>query len=109
MIATRKIAPRSPRAIAEKRGATLVPPYDDPLIIAGQGTAGREIMEDLAALGLKPDIAVIGASGGGLAAGISLAVKARVPDAEDLHRRARRLRRHAALVQKRQAREQSRA
>jgi len=68
------------RAIAEKRGATLVPPYDDPFIIAGQGTAGREIMEDLNALGVKPDIAVIGASGGGLAAGISLALKARVPD-----------------------------
>ena len=67
------------RAIAEKRGATLVPPYDDPFIIAGQGTAGREIMEDLTALGLKPDIAVIGTSGGGLAAGISLALKARAP------------------------------
>jgi threonine dehydratase len=69
------------RAIAEKRGATLVPPFDDPFIIAGQGTAGREIVEDLALLGLKPDVVVIGASGGGLAAGISLAVKARVPDA----------------------------
>ena len=70
------------RAIAEKRGATLVPPYDDPFIIAGQGTAGREIMEDLTAFGLKPDIAIIGASGGGLAAGISLAIKARAPDAK---------------------------
>ena len=70
------------RALAEKRGATLVPPYDDPFIIAGQGTAGREIMEDLTALGLTPDIAIIGASGGGLAAGISLAIKARAPNAE---------------------------
>src|SRR4051812_45437278 len=70
------------RGIAEKRGATLVPPYDDPMIIAGQGTAGREIMEDLSALGLTPDVVVIGASGGGLAAGISLAVKARAPDAK---------------------------
>ena len=67
------------RSIADTRGATLVPPYDDPFIIAGQGTAGREIMEDMTALGLKPDIAVIGASGGGLAAGISLALKARAP------------------------------
>ncbi len=67
--------------IARERGATLVPPYDDPLIIAGQGTIGLEIVEDLAALGLKPDIVVIGASGGGLAAGIALAVKAAVPDA----------------------------
>jgi len=69
------------RALADRRGATLVPPYDDPFIIAGQGTAGREIMQDLAALGLQPDVAVIGASGGGLAAGISLAIKARAPDA----------------------------
>jgi threonine dehydratase len=67
------------RALCEKRGATLVPPFDDPLIIAGQGTAGREIAEDLDALGLKPDLAVIGASGGGLAAGITLALKARFP------------------------------
>jgi threonine dehydratase len=70
------------RAIATERGATLVPPYDDPFIIAGQGTAGREIVEDLAALGLKPDIVVVPNSGGGLTAGISLAVKARVPDAK---------------------------
>jgi len=68
------------RKIAEDRGAVLASPFDDPLIIAGQGTAGREICEDLAALGLKPDIAVVGASGGGLIAGIALAMKARVPD-----------------------------
>src|ERR1041385_6942014 len=70
------------RGIADKRSATLVPPYDDPFIIAGQGTAGREIMEDLGALGVKPDVVVIGASGGGLAAGISLAIKARAPEAK---------------------------
>jgi threonine dehydratase len=69
------------REIAGRRGATLVPPFDDPFVIAGQGTAGREIVEDLAALGLKPDLVVVGASGGGLIAGIALAVKARVPEA----------------------------
>jgi threonine dehydratase len=68
-------------AIAARRGATLVPPYDDALIIAGQGTAGREIVEDLSALGLVPDVVVVTASGGGLTAGIALAVKARVPAA----------------------------
>ena len=67
--------------IAARRGATLVPPYDDALIIAGQGTAGREIVEDLGALGLVPDVVVVTASGGGLTAGIALAVKARVPAA----------------------------
>ena len=70
------------RGIASERHAVLVPPYDDPLIIAGQGTAGREIVEDLAAQGLSPDLVIVNASGGGLTAGIALAVKARVPDAK---------------------------
>ncbi len=68
--------------IAETRGAAIVPPYDDPLIIAGQGTAGREIAEDLAALGLAADVVLVNASGGGLMAGIALAVKARMPRAK---------------------------
>jgi threonine dehydratase len=67
--------------IAKKRGAALVPPYDDPLVIAGQGTAGREIVEDLGAQQLTPDIVVVTASGGGLTAGIALAVKSRFPKA----------------------------
>ena len=40
--------------IAEKRGATLVRPYDDPFVIAGQGTAGREIAKDMARSGSSP-------------------------------------------------------
>jgi threonine dehydratase len=70
------------KKIVAERGATLVPPYDDPLIIAGQGTIGREIVEDLERLGLKPEIVVVGASGGGLAAGVVLGVKARAPEAK---------------------------
>lgn len=69
------------RELAAKRGATLVPPYDDPQIIAGQGTIGREIAEDLQARGLAPDIVAAPASGGGLVAGIAVAVKARYPQA----------------------------
>src|ERR1700716_4311054 len=68
--------------IAAKRGATLVRPYDDPFVIAGQGTAGREIAEDMAALGLVPDIVVAPASGGGLIAGVATAVKARFPQTQ---------------------------
>ena len=68
-------------AIASKRGATLVRPYDDPFVIAGQGTVGREIAEDMAALGLAPDIVVAPASGGGLIAGVATAIKARYPQA----------------------------
>jgi len=70
------------KKIVSERGATLVPPYDDPMIIAGQGTIGREIVEDLDRLGVKPETVAVGASGGGLAAGISLYVKARVPSAK---------------------------
>ncbi|MGE0749650.1 MAG: threonine/serine dehydratase [Variibacter sp.] len=68
------------RGLAEQRGAVLVPPYDDPMIIAGQGTTGREIIEDLAAASLAPDVILVNASGGGLAAGIALAVKTQHPD-----------------------------
>ncbi len=69
------------RDLASKRGATVVPPYDDPWVIAGQGTVGREIAEDFAALGLVPDIVSAPASGGGLMAGIALATRAKFPDA----------------------------
>ena len=70
------------KGIADKRGATLVRPYDDPFVIAGQGTVGREIAEDMAVLKLTPDIVVAPASGGGLIAGVATAVKTRFPQAE---------------------------
>ena len=69
------------RALAEtlatERGLTLVPPYDDPEIIAGQGTCGLEIVEDL------PDVreVLVPVSGGGLISGIAAAVKGLVPGA----------------------------
>ncbi len=62
--------------LAAARGATLVPSFDDREIIAGQGTVGLEIMEQAAARGLVPDDVVICCSGGGLAAGSALAVRA---------------------------------
>jgi threonine dehydratase len=68
--------------IANERGATLVRPYDDPLVIAGQGTVGREIADDMTMLGVTPDIVVAPASGGGLVAGVATAIKARYPQAE---------------------------
>src|SRR5438477_11037795 len=70
------------RDIAGKRGATLVRPYDDPFVIAGQGTVGREIADDMATLGVAPDVVVAPASGGGLIAGVATAVKARFPQAQ---------------------------
>ncbi|HSI42567.1 MAG TPA: threonine/serine dehydratase [Xanthobacteraceae bacterium] len=71
-------------AIASERGAIYVPPYDDFHIIAGQGTVGLEIVEDLGRLGFTPDAVIANASGGGLVSGIALAVKAACPQARIL-------------------------
>lgn len=63
--------------LAAAEGSTLVPPYDDPTIIAGQGTAGLEIAEDLP--GVHTVLVPVG--GGGLSAGVAAAVKLSVPGA----------------------------
>lgn len=67
-------------AIADRRGLVLVPPYDDPAIVAGQGTVGLEIARQCTEHGLAPDVIAVSCGGGGLAAGIAIAVKARFPD-----------------------------
>ncbi len=63
--------------IAHERGLSIIPPYDDDRIIAGQGTCGLEIAEDL------PDLAavLVPIGGGGLAAGVATAVRAVCPAA----------------------------
>ena len=60
--------------IAAERGAVLVKPYDDFYVIAGQGTVGREIVRQCAAIGCRPDAVIVPAGGGGLMAGTALAV-----------------------------------
>ncbi|QIG51796.1 threonine/serine dehydratase [Nordella sp. HKS 07] len=65
--------------IAEERGAVIVPPFEHPQIIAGQGTAGLELVEQAQERGATLDAVLVPASGGGLAAGIALAVKAKSP------------------------------
>jgi threonine dehydratase len=67
------------RELCERRRAAYVHPFDDPDVIAGQGTVGMEMMEQAAALGLEPDVVLVGASGGGLIGGVSLAVKETSP------------------------------
>ena len=62
--------------LASKEGLTIVPPYDDPRIIAGQGTIGLEIIEDLPAV----DTVLVPVGGGGLSAGVATAVKHLAPD-----------------------------
>jgi threonine dehydratase len=63
--------------LVRAEGGTLVPPYDDPAIIAGQGTLGLEIASD------APDVGtvVVQVGGGGLSAGVATAIKQRVPSA----------------------------
>ena len=62
--------------LAEARGATLVPSFDDPWVIEGQGSAGIEAAAQMAALGMGvPSRVVIPCGGGGLSAGIALALK----------------------------------
>jgi threonine dehydratase len=67
------------RRIRDERGAVLVPPYDDPHIIAGQGTVGLEIAAQARAAGIAIDAVAACASGGGLVAGIALALEATSP------------------------------
>ncbi|UYG02739.1 hydroxyectoine utilization dehydratase EutB [Halomonas sp. LR3S48] len=62
--------------LVRERGMTLIPPFDDPLIAAGQGTIGLELMEDAPDL----DRVIVGLSGGGLLGGIGAAVKAIRPE-----------------------------
>jgi threonine dehydratase len=68
--------------IAAERGCVVVPSYDDPHIIAGQGTAGMEIIEQTRELGVALDKVISPLGGGGLIAGVSTAVKALSPTTE---------------------------
>ncbi|MFC4349633.1 threonine/serine dehydratase [Kordiimonas lipolytica] len=61
-------------------GATVVPPYNDPFIMAGQGTVGLEIAQDLEAMGVTPDQAVINCGGGGLCSGAYMALYKHFPE-----------------------------
>jgi len=66
--------------IAAKTGAALIKPYDDPDVIAGQGTVGMEIEEQAKAADASLDAVVICCGGGGLTAGTALALKEQYPD-----------------------------
>lgn len=68
--------------IAAESGATILPPYDHPWTIAGQGTVGLEIAEQVEDLEVDAPLVLVPASGGGLAAGIALAAEAGIPGAK---------------------------
>lgn len=63
--------------VAARRGMSMIPPFDHPDVIAGQGTVGLEIIDDLADV----DVVLVPVGGGGLAAGVATAVKALRPRA----------------------------
>jgi len=71
-------------ALATERGATLVPAFDDPHVIAGQGTVGLELMQQARELDATPDQVLIACSGGGLVSGSALAVRELSPSTEVL-------------------------
>jgi threonine dehydratase len=62
--------------LAKERGLTLVPPFDDDAVIAGQGTIGLELLEQVPDL----DAVVLPVGGGGLAAGVAVAIKSKRPE-----------------------------
>ena len=82
------------RDLARERGLTLVHPYDEPFVMAGQGTAGLELLEDVDDL----DVVLVPVGGGGLISGVATAVKAVRPRGARDRRRARGEPRHAALA-----------
>ncbi len=65
--------------IARSEHATVVPPFEDPDVIAGQGTIGLEVAAQAKALDAALDLVVVPASGGGLASGIAIAIADRSP------------------------------
>lgn len=67
-------------ALAAERGAVLVPAFDDPMIVAGQGTVGLELIDAAAAAGRQLDAVYVCVGGGGLIAGCALAIKRKSPE-----------------------------
>lgn len=65
--------------LAEERGLTLIKPYDEPLVIAGQGSIGLELAEQVPAEGVDKAEVLISCGGGGLTSGIALALEAKAP------------------------------
>ena len=65
--------------LSQERGLTLIKPFDEPLVIAGQGTVGLEIAEQGHELGIDQAEVLVPCGGGGLTSGIALALEARAP------------------------------
>ncbi|MBE1283809.1 MAG: pyridoxal-phosphate dependent enzyme [Rhodobacteraceae bacterium] len=68
------------QGLSDARGLTLIKPYDEPQVIAGQGTTGLEIAEQAAELGVTQAEVLVCCGGGGLTSGIALALEDRAPE-----------------------------
>ena len=68
--------------LAAEKGATLVPSYDDPFVIAGQGTVGLELAAQAEDMGARLDAVLIPCGGGGLSSGCALALSEICPEAQ---------------------------
>ncbi len=65
--------------LSKARGLTLIKPYDDPQVIAGQGTVGLELAGEVAAVGIADAPVFVCCGGGGLSSGVALALQAHAP------------------------------
>lgn len=70
--------------IVSENGATLVKPFDDPAIVAGQGTVGLELARQASALGIEPQSVFVPCGGGGLVSGVALALSQTCPAAQTI-------------------------
>ena len=66
--------------LASERGLTLIKPFDEPLVVAGQGSVGLEIAQQAAELGVTKADVLVPCGGGGLTSGVALALEAKAPD-----------------------------
>ena len=79
---------RAPKQEAAARGLSIIPPFDHPMVIAGQGTVGLELLEQVPDLGTV----YVPMGGGGLIAGVATAIKLSRPERARRRRRAGRAR-----------------
>ena len=84
--------------LSAERGLTLIKPFDEPEVIAGQGTVGLEIAAQAAEVGVTEADVLVCCGGGGLTSGIAMALEARAPGLQGAAGGARGVRRHGAVA-----------
>jgi threonine dehydratase len=93
------------KRLMQERGLVMVPPFEDRWVMAGAGTVALETVQQAAAMGAPLDAMIACCSGGGLAAGTALVIRALLPNAEVLAAEPR-IRRYGAFARRRTSRSQ---